>query len=133
MRLSKVLFLVALINVMEFYSCTNYDCNDSYEPVCGSDGNTYSNSCYAKIKGIQNYAAGECPVKQDAVIVLFTNDCEYLIETQEERLKPLQLDVEFQSDGLAVRVEYRKSNEYFYCNDNHNAYQEIEILYMTKL
>jgi hypothetical protein len=31
-----------------------------YRPVCGCDGVTYSNSCYAYIAGIKSYTNGAC-------------------------------------------------------------------------
>ena len=36
-------------------------CLDIYEPVCGCDGVTYGNSCYATIfYGVSSYVEGEC-------------------------------------------------------------------------
>ena len=35
-------------------------CNEIYEPVCGCDGVTYSNSCFADISGVNSYIIGEC-------------------------------------------------------------------------
>ena len=35
-------------------------CIEVYEPVCGCDTNTYSNSCYAQRAGVISWAEGEC-------------------------------------------------------------------------
>ena len=35
-------------------------CIEVYEPVCGCDNNTYSNSCYAERAGITSWTDGEC-------------------------------------------------------------------------
>ena len=36
-------------------------CIELYDPVCGCNGITYSNSCYAtSFEGVTSYVAGEC-------------------------------------------------------------------------
>ena len=35
-------------------------CIEIYDPICGCDGVTYSNYCYADIYGVTSYVAGEC-------------------------------------------------------------------------
>lgn len=35
-------------------------CPTVYEPVCGCNGVTYSNSCYAKCDGVRQYTDGAC-------------------------------------------------------------------------
>ncbi len=36
-------------------------CPTVYEPVCGCNGTTYSNSCYASLDGVTSFIEGNCP------------------------------------------------------------------------
>ena len=72
MRLLNLLFIGILICLL-LLSCEKHNtcidstlisdpstCIEIYDPVCGCDGYTYDNYCYADKAGVASYVAGEC-------------------------------------------------------------------------
>ena len=47
-----------LLNILKISS--DYNCDDYYEPVCGCNGITYGNKCYAENAGVTEWIDSEC-------------------------------------------------------------------------
>ena len=58
-------------NNCRFYPCPEdiLVCGQVYEPVCGVDGKTYSNKCYASVANVDIDCEGVCPCECPAVCV----------------------------------------------------------------
>ena len=66
----KYILTISILIIISFSFCTKHECLDSenpnlvcteqYEPVCGCNNVTYSNSCYAQSEGATYYTNGAC-------------------------------------------------------------------------
>jgi len=48
------------ISCLKEPSSDDFFCIEIYEPVCGCDAVTYSNTCYANANGVSTWTQGEC-------------------------------------------------------------------------
>jgi hypothetical protein len=55
------LMLLSFLPISTIQGCEpGVECGLVYDPVCGEDGGTYDNSCFAEKAGVESYTEGEC-------------------------------------------------------------------------
>ncbi|MEM7548779.1 MAG: Kazal-type serine protease inhibitor domain-containing protein [Bacteroidota bacterium] len=92
-------------------------CIEIFDPVCGSDGQVYSNSCFAECAGVEYV---DCKVSSDAIILntgsIAADGCDWVIQIDGINHHPLELSNEFLTDSLEVEVIFfDRPDETFSC------------------
>lgn len=126
-NLNKIAFIL-IISLTGCFTAIDCVCPDLYSPVCGANGEDYSNPCSAECDDMP-YTIGECPVTAVGT-VKFTGDslCGFIIQVLNQKYKPQQLDDEFKENGKIVTVRYRRMLNFYDCLSQSTSYQEIKIL-----
>ena len=70
----KNLIQLSFLIILFFFACNDSDddlcelgpvppisCSQEFDPVCGCNNVTYSNSCVATLNGVPSFIPGECP------------------------------------------------------------------------
>ena len=138
MRLQYLYLTLSFVLLIVFSSCKTNECicPDYYLPVCGSNNQTYPNSCEADCDNV-TYIDGQCPVYGVGKIIYegdtASGGCGFLIKILNEKFKPLDLAIDYQEPNLWVTLKYRILNTRYSCNSPIEQYFEIEVLEIQNL
>jgi len=118
-------------------------CLDVYEPVCGCDGKTYSNECYAQREGVKVYYAGECSERMTPITFvnnkLTFKDCPETINSQTLKVSTYDPDLELVwthngnivGKGAEISLPYKEVGTYIYEVYQQSVVGETRQAYLT--
>ncbi|MFK7772114.1 MAG: Kazal-type serine protease inhibitor [Saprospiraceae bacterium] len=125
--MKNLLLLLIFVGILIFNSsCTKDEgdcvCIEIYAPVCGDDGKTYSNSCYAECAGV-TFSEGACPIETNAKILDLgdpaLDGCGWVVQFEVdgtlENHRADSLPTNFLQHDLEVTIEYQPTTEESIC------------------
>ena len=135
------IILSALIaGLVAFSGCQSNEpcqfCPQDLDPVCGDNGIPYSNPCEAHCAGV-TYQAGFCEETADALILDLgyqaADGCDFMLEVDHEFYHPMAMYSVWYVDSLPVRIQFKRSLQWFYCGLAALPYPVLELISIEPL
>ena len=143
--MKNLLILLSIITLVT----TNFSCKEDledcvcieiYQPVCGNDGQEYSNSCKAECAGV-TFSEGVCPIETNAKVLDFgslaLDGCGWLLEFEVDGVvknhHANDLPTSFEQDQLEVKISYRPTLLEYSCGLLPTVYPEIDLVTIENL
>ena len=109
----------------------NCICYEIYAPVCGIDGETYSNDCFARCEGVKEFVPGPCMDTLEGLLVYHgspaADGCGWLFHVDTVDYHPVDLPDKYLRDSTTLRLKGEKLTAYFYACWN-GKFRKLKVL-----